>query len=471
MLNNFDNSPLFAISPIDGRYSEHTNSLREYFSEFALIRRRCEIELDYLLAFDDLKIFKPLTSSERERILTLRVNFDEKCAKRVKEIEATTRHDVKACEYFIRETLNIEEPNRIHFALTSEDVNNLSWTTLIRDYRDTVQLPQLRSIIQALTERVNEGRSSVFPTRTHGQFASPSTAGKEIAVYLSRFCNWAETLTSHRFRGKLNGATGTFAAHMSAAPNIDWISFARRFVESQRLDFNFFTTQIEDHDAWAHYFNITKQILNVIIDFDQDMWLYLMQGFYCEKTVAGEIGSSTMPHKVNPIRFENSEGNAQFAVAQLGFLADKLTRSRMQRDLSDSTVARNIGVALAHGHLSISETLSGLTRISLNKDACAKIASEHPEVLAEPVQTILRRFGAENPYESLKNLTRGRNDFGQCFVKSNIGSFANAVPQVSREECAKLLMELSPETYVGAAARICDEALTRALRWTRKEPL
>ncbi len=290
-----------------------------------------------------------------------------------------------------------------------------------------------------------------------------------MAVYLVRLCNAIDALSALRFRGKLNGATGTFAAHMSAAPHHDWPNFARRFVESLGLDFNGFTTQIEDHDAWANYFNITRQMLSIVVDFNQDMWLYLMQGLYCEKAVAGEVGSSTMPHKVNPIRFENSEGNAQFAAAQLVFLSDKLTRSRMQRDLSDSTVTRNIGTALAHGHLAIGETLSGLSRVSLNQEWCAKIVSEHPEVLAEPVQTVLRRFGAENPYEALKNLTRGRSDFGESFSPKHIGEFSKAVPKELQRDCEDLLKTLTPETYVGAAAQICDDALLRASRWTRKD--
>ncbi len=464
-------SALMAISPVDGRYADRTSHLREIFSEYALIRSRCEIELDYLLALEETNTFAPLLTEERARIQNLRNSLDEYAALRVKNIELTTKHDVKACEYFLIEALHLREPNRIHFGLTSEDVNNLAWTSLLRSYRDTVQIPQLKTLAQALAERVREGRESVFPTRTHGQFASPSTAGKEMAVFLTRLCNGLDNLAALRFRGKLNGATGTFAASISAAPNYDWRAFSRRFVESLGFEFNGCTTQIEDHDSWAQYFNITRMILNVVTDLDQDMWLYLMQGFYRETAVAGEVGSSTMPHKINPIRFENSEGNSQFACAQLSFLADKLTRSRMQRDLSDSTVTRNMGTAFAHAHLAVAETMSGLARLSLNRDYCKKVVAEHPEVLAEPVQTILRRFGAENPYEALKDLTRGRTDTGDAFAPENLTIFANTtgVSETHKKEVVALLQSLKPELYFGAATAVADEALARCAHWTRKE--
>jgi adenylosuccinate lyase len=464
-------STLFAISPVDGRYADRTSPLREFFSEYALIRARCVVELDYLVALEQTRIFSPLSADEKSKIQLLRNGFNETHALRVKEIESTTKHDVKAVEYFLCEFLQISEPNRIHFGLTSEDVNNLSWSMLLKSYRDTVQIPQLKKLAKTLSERVSEGLDTVFPTRTHGQFASPSTAGKEMAVFLSRLCNALDLLAAHKFKGKLNGATGTFAASLSAAPNINWIAFAQKFVESFGFEFNSCTTQIEDHDSWAQYFNISRQIMNILIDINQDMWLYLMQGLYKEKSVAGEVGSSTMPHKINPIRFENSEGNALIANAQLSFLADKLTRSRMQRDLSDSTVTRTIGVALAHGHLATAETISGFSRLILNRELCIQTVQEHPEILAEPVQTILRRFGAQNPYEALKELTRGRSDTGNAFSPENLAQFSTA-PGIAQEHKAaaeSLLINLKPELYFGSAVEVARDALERSKKWTGKD--
>ena len=462
---------LFAISPVDGRYADRTAPLRNHFSEFALIRARCLVELDYLLALEQVRIFPALSAEEKERIQNLRASFNETHALRVKEIESTTKHDVKAVEYFLCEELNLDEPNRIHFGLTSEDVNNLAWSLLLRDYRDNIQIPQLKKLAQALAQRVTEGMDTVFPTRTHGQFASPSTAGKEMAVFLTRLCNGLTALSNHKFKGKLNGATGTFAASLSAAPNVNWRAFSQHFVESLGFDFNGCTTQIEDHDSWAQYFNLTRQVLNVVVDINQDMWLYLMQGFYREKSMAGEVGSSTMPHKINPIRFENSEGNALVANAQLSFLSDKLTRSRMQRDLSDSTVTRTMGVAFAHGHIAISETIAGFARVLLNKDLCEATAKEHPEVLAEPVQTILRRFGAKNPYEALKELTRGRSDTGSAFAPENLALFANApgIEITQKPIVENLLVNLRPHLYFGAAKEVATEALERSSHWIRKD--
>jgi adenylosuccinate lyase len=464
-------SALFAISPVDGRYSDRTSTLREFFSEYALIRARCLIELDYLNALEQTRIFSPLTTDEKARIQSLSEGFNETHALRVKEIEATTKHDVKAVEYFLCEFLQISEPNRIHFGLTSEDVNNLSWSMLLKNYRDTVQVPQLKKLAKTLADRVTEGIDTVFPTRTHGQFASPSTAGKEMAVFLTRLCNVLDPLSKHKFKGKLNGATGTFSASLSAAPNINWMAFSQKFVESLGFEFNGCTTQIEDHDSWALYFSLTRQSLNILTDINQDMWLYLMQGLYKEKSVVGEVGSSTMPHKINPIRFENSEGNALFANAQLSFLSDKLTRSRMQRDLSDSTVTRTVGVALAHGHLAVGETIAGFSRLVLNRELCLQTVQEHPEILAEPVQTILRRFGAKNPYEALKALTRGRSDSSSAFAPENLPLFSNA-PGIAEENKAaveNLLMNLKPELYYGAAIEVAKDALVRCEKWIRKD--
>ena len=446
------------ISPLDGRYRERLRGLDDYFSEFALVRARCEIELRYLLALDDAGVFPALSSGERERVAALLSGFASADFERVKDIESQTRHDVKSCEIFLRERLDLNRPNLIHFGLTSADVNNLAYGLILSRFRDEIQLPQVRELLEKLAELADEWKAIPFPARTHGQAASPTTAGKEIAVFASRLLRQAEQLRVFRFRGKLSGATGTLASFVVAFPHHDWAGFARGFVESLHLEPNDCTTQIEDGDNLAEYFHIIERIHGIVLDLDLDLWEYLSRGDLVQRAVAGEVGSSTMPHKVNPIRFENSEGNLTIASALLDALASKLTRSRMQRDLSDSTVRRNIGVALGHGHLALGETVRGLDEITLDETLSRAKVDAVPAVLAEAVQTVLRAEGVDNPYELLKQFTRGRAP-----SLEDLSSFVSNLP--ISEETKVRLTALRPSDYVGLAPAICEGVVERVRTW------
>ena len=448
-------TPGDALSPLDGRYGDRLAHLSDYFSEKALMRSRCEIELAWLEALDGTGLLSKLAGDERKRVDAARKGFSDQDFARIKEIEQTTRHDVKACELFLREKLALKNPNLVHFGLTSEDVNNLAYSRLLKRYLEREQVPLLKRVAARLADLAERWKAEPFPTRTHGQLASPSTAGKEFAVFLSRVLRIERQIAASRFRGKLGGATGNWSALLAAFPSFDWIAFSRRFVEDLGLELNLATTQIEDHDAWAGYFNLTRAANNVLLDLDQDVWMYLCLGYLREAARAGEVGSSTMPHKVNPIRFENSEGNLQLSNALLVELSNKLTRSRMQRDLSDSTVERNIGVALAHAHLAAEETLAGLERIELDSARCRRELEESPELLAEPIQTILRTAGVADPYELLKQLTRGKDVGGEA-----LHTFIESLPV---DEVVKArLRALKTVEYVGAATRICEEVVAQA---------
>ena len=446
------------ISPLDGRYREQLSELPDVFSEFALMRERCRVELDYLEALDSTGLFAPLTADERERIEWVREGFDDDAFARIKEIEAETNHDVKACEILLRERLGLANPNLLHFGLTSEDVNNLAYGRLLDRYRTKIQLPQMHQLISLLADLSDRWSSAVFPARTHGQPASPTTFGKELAVFLSRLLRQAETLEAFRFRGKLAGATGTHAACFVSFPAYDWRGFSKQFVESLGLLPNPCTTQIEDHDTLAEYFAIVSRINGIVVDLDTDLWLYISHGYILQKAVAGEVGSSTMPHKVNPIRFENSEGNITIANALLFAMAEKLTRSRMQRDLSDMTVRRNIGVALAHGYLAIEQTMKGLARIDLNHGVLRAVVANTPEVLAEAYQTVLRAAGVENPYELLRNLTRG-----ETVALENLHAWIDRLGVPG--DVAERLKSLRPVEYIGLAPEICMDVVDRARAW------
>ncbi|HHJ53259.1 MAG TPA: adenylosuccinate lyase, partial [Caldithrix abyssi] len=337
-------SDFHAISPLDGRYRQKLAHLSDYFSEFALMRSRVQVELRYLLVLDAAGLFAPLNHAEKQAIERQLDQFTDEDYRQIKEIESRINHDVKACEMFLRETLGLRQPNMIHFGLTSEDVNNLAYTLLLKEYLEREQLPQLRSLLEQLATLAESWCAVPFPARTHGQMASPTTGGKEMAVYINRLLRVYRFLRAFRFRGKLNGATGNFSALVAAFPQYDWIEFSRQFLQSLDLEYNPATTQIEDHDTWGAYFAIVRQLNNILLDFDRDMWLYLTLGYLVMEADAGAVGSSTMPHKVNPINFENSEGNLQISVALLNGITDKLGNSRLQRDLSDSTVERNKGV-------------------------------------------------------------------------------------------------------------------------------
>ncbi len=445
------------ISPLDGRYHGKLVFLSEYFSEFALMRTRCRIELLYLEVLAETGLWEGLSGAETKRLHAMKGSFTEEDFHRIKAIEGKIHHDVKACELFLRETLDLCGGNMIHFGLTSEDVNNLAYSSLFKEFREREQIPLLKEVIGKLCALAVQWKSVPFPARTHGQMASPTTAGKELAVYISRLLRQLRRLKELRFRGKLNGATGNFSAFTAAFPDFDWLEFSANFVRSLDLEPNIATTQIEDHDTWAEYFLIVKQIHNILIDFDRDMWLYLTLGYMSVVAHQQEVGSSTMPHKVNPINFENSEGNLEVANHLLGGLADRLTRSRLQRDLSDSTVTRNVGVALAHGILAQKEILKGLTRLRLNEEQCRQELEGSPELLTEPIQTILRREGVVAPYEKLKQLSRGRKptlrDIHDFITELDVG-----------EPVKEELRSLQVPEYTGYAARICQLVLDEANR-------
>ncbi len=459
----FDKYNMYAISPLDGRYSDKVGHLSTYFSEYALMSSRCRVELSYVIALNETKLFPKLYANEIDKMITIMESFSEEDYIQIKEIEKITKHDVKSCEVFLRQKINSKQVNNlIHFGLTSEDVNNLAYSLLFRDFMIKEHIPILEKLLRILINFAEMWKKIPFPTKTHGQKASPSTAGKEIAVYINRLIRQYCKLKSFCFLGKLNGAIGNFSALLSAFPNYNWDDFSNKFIKELGFIPNIATTQIEDHDTWAEYFNITRQINNIIIDMDTDFWLYISSDLFNEQTKEGEVGSSTMPHKVNPINFENSEGNLMLSNAILSMLSDKLCRSRMQRDLSDSTVTRNIGTALSYSYLAIIETINGLQKLRINEDKCISELENSPELLAEPIQTILRAEGIEDPYTILKQFTRGKK-----ITKENLLNFIQDIPNISNN--ARLRIEsLKPTLYIGDAIRICDNVLNLAKKELEK---
>jgi adenylosuccinate lyase len=447
-----------AVSPLDGRYASRMTKHGEYFSEYALMYYRCKMELLYILALDEVKLFAPLSAEEKAKIQDCIDNFTETDYKRIKAIEDVTKHDVKACEMFLRERTGLRDVNMIHFALTSEDANNLAYTFMLKDYSEKVQLPQIRQLLEKLMELAEKWKTAPFPCRTHGQKASPSTAGKEISVYINRIARIYKDMKSFRFYGKLGGAVGNYSAMLAAFPDFDWLSFCHKFMLAQNIEPNIATTQIEDHDSWAAYFDLSRRLNNIVMDLDVDCWLYISYELFYEKSNANEVGSSTMPHKVNPINFENSEGNLMLSNALLTVMSDKLCRSRMQRDLSDSTVQRNMGVALGHAYLAIGETLRGLEKLQLNESNCIAELNDSPELLAEPIQTILKIVGVDDPYTLLKKASRGQKP-----TKEDLVQLVNSleIDQLIKDRCNNL----ESINYIGDAVRICDLVLqqTKAL--------
>ncbi len=450
----------YEISPLDGRYGKRLQQLGAYFSEYALMRARCEVELRYVLALDETGLFAALSDDEKARIAAALEQFSDDDYQKIKTIEQTTRHDVKACEIFLREKIRLRDSNLIHFALTSEDANNLAYNLMLKGYLEQQHLPQLRHLIEQLCRLAAEWKTIPFPARTHGQKASPTTAGKEVAVFINRLLRQYRKVSAFTFSGKLNGAVGNFSAMLAAFPDYDWMAFSYKFVESLGMTPNIATTQIEDHDTWAEYFNITRQINNIVIDLNQDFWTYISRDLFHEETQAGEIGSSTMPHKVNPINFENSEGNLMLSNTLLGLLSEKLCRSRMQRDLSDSTVERNIGVAFAHSYLAITETLKGLQKVRINTSECLAELENSPELLAEPIQTILKIAGVDDPYSLLKQVTRGK-----AISYEKLHQFIEDL-QIDKDVKTRL-KNLQVPSYFGDAERICDAVLEQATDLTR----
>lgn len=444
---------LTAVSPVDGRYGSRTSALRPIFSEYGLIRNRVLVEvrwLQRLAAHAGVTEVAPFSDTANAALNELAENFQLEHAERVKEFERTTNHDVKAVEYLLKEQAQklpelAKVTEFIHFACTSEDINNLSHALMLREGRDDVLLPLMRKLAESLRALSVEFADVPMLSRTHGQPASPTTLGKEFANVVYRLERQIAQTAAIPLLGKINGAVGNYNAHLSAYPEIDWEANAKEFIEGDLgLTFNPYTTQIEPHDYIAELFDAVARFNTILIDFDRDVWGYISLGYFKQKTVAGEIGSSTMPHKVNPIDFENSEGNLGIANAIFQHLASKLPISRWQRDLTDSTVLRNLGVGMAHSVIAYEATLKGVGKLELNAAKIAEDLDHCWEVLAEPVQTVMRRYGIENPYEKLKDLTRGKGISAEA-----LQTFIETLDLP--EEAKVQLRALTPANYIGNA--------------------
>ena len=448
-------STLNALAPLDGRYASKLDALRPWLSESAFMKQRVFVEIHWLLALGSagLADVPAISKADADFLLSLANAFTDADAQRIKEIEAVTNHDVKAVEYFLKEKVSgrpdlLKASEFIHFACTSEDINNTAHGLMLRGARDTVLLPQLRKIHDALTELALANASVPMLSRTHGQPASPTTLGKEIANIAKRLERAIAAIATVPLLGKMNGAVGNYNAHLSAYPDFDWEGFAREVVEQRLgLQFNPYTIQIEPHDGMAELFDAIARANTILLDMDRDFWAYISLGYFKQRTKAGEIGSSTMPHKVNPIDFENSEGNLGVANALLRHLAEKLPLSRWQRDLTDSTVLRNLGPAFGHSVLAYDSAMRGIGKLEVNTAAIAADLDACWEVLAEPVQTVMRRYGIENPYEQLKELTRGKG-INQADLQVFIRGLA--IP----EDAKARLLEMTPSSYLGKAVEL-----------------
>jgi adenylosuccinate lyase len=449
-----DLTPLSALSPLDGRYHGKVAALRDHFSELALMRYRVLVEVEWLKALSreaaipEVPRFSAPTISQLDALVA---NFSVADGETVKAIESKTNHDVKAIEYFLKEKLAgnteiVKVAEFIHFACTSEDINNLCHGLMLKRARDSVMLPALDGIIEKLAALAHEFAATAMLAHTHGQPASPTTLGKEMANVAWRLKRARERIAGVRLLGKINGAVGNYNAHLAAYPEVDWEKFARDFVEKLGLEFNPYTIQIEPHDAIAELFDACARANTILLDLDRDVWGYISLGYFKQKLKEGEVGSSTMPHKVNPIDFENSEGNLGIANALLRHMSEKLPVSRWQRDLTDSTVLRNMGVALGYTLLAYDSCLKGLNKLEANPQRLAADLEENWEVLAEPIQTVMRRYGVSGAYEQLKELTRGKG-----ITRETLHAFINgltAIPQAERQR----LLALTPASYIGKAA-------------------
>ena len=443
---------LTAISPVDGRYGSKVSVFRSIFSEYGLIRNRVTVEIRWLqqLAAHPAITEVPAFSAEANAFLDKLVSeFSLADAERIKEIERTTNHDVKAVEYLIKEKIaDIPELHAVtefvHFACTSEDINNLSHALMLREGLDHGLLPGMEKVVDKLAELAREHAEQPMLSRTHGQTASPTTVGKELANVVYRLRRQLMQIREVEIMGKINGAVGNYNAHLSAYPDVDWAANAEEFVESLGLDWNPYTTQIEPHDYIAELYDAIARFNTILIDLDRDIWGYISLGYFKQKTVAGEIGSSTMPHKVNPIDFENSEGNLGIANAIFGHLSAKLPISRWQRDLTDSTVLRNLGVGFAHSLIAYEASLKGLGKLEINPARLNEDLNNAWEVLAEPIQTVMRRYNIEKPYEKLKDLTRGKTMSAEV-IKNFVETLE--IPEEAKAE----LRTLTPDTYIGNA--------------------
>jgi len=454
-----DFNPISALSPLDGRYAAKVSALRPLLSEYGLMHRRVQVEVEWFIALSDagFKEFKPLSSAARARLRRLVKKFSEADAEEIKAIERTTNHDVKAVEYWIKRSFEgntsvhgelLTASEFVHFACTSEDINNTSHALMLKAARDEVMLPALDGIVATLRRMAHQFAAVPMLSRTHGQTASPTTVGKEIANVVARLVTARARIAAVRPLAKMNGAVGNFNAHLSAWPKHDWEKFSKNVIEKQlKLTFNPYTIQIEPHDYMAELFDAFTRANTILIDWSRDVWGYISLGYFKQKTKAGEIGSSTMPHKVNPIDFENAEGNFGLASAVLTHLSQKLPVSRWQRDLTDSTVLRNMGVGLGYALLGYDSLAKGLGKLEVNEAALAADLDAAWEVLAEPIQTVMRRFGLPNPYEQLKELTRGK-----AITQESIRAFIEGL-DLPKAEKARLL-KLTPGGYTGLAQEL-----------------
>ena len=450
-------STLSALSPLDGRYASKTDGLRPWLSEAAFMKQRVQVEVHWLIALSQAKLpdFPSFSANAEAVLLKLVADFSDVDTERIKAIEAVTNHDVKAVEYWMKEKVvghaELEKASEfIHFACTSEDINNTSHGLMLKGARQEVILPKLRELLSALTNLAVVNADVPMLSRTHGQPASPTTLGKEMANVAMRLQRAIANIEKVPLLGKMNGAVGNYNAHLSAYPDVDWEKFSKEVVEKRLgLEFNPYTIQIEPHDYMAELFDAVARANTILLDMNRDIWGYISVGYFKQKTKAGEIGSSTMPHKVNPIDFENSEGNLGIANALLKHLSEKLPVSRWQRDLTDSTVLRNLGTALGHSLLAYDSALKGLGKLETNPERLAEDLNNCWEVLAEPVQTVMRRFGVPNPYEQLKELTRGKG-----ITPEGLRSFIQglAIP----DHAKKLLLEMTPASYIGKATELAQ---------------
>lgn len=445
---------LTALSPLDGRYASKCDALRPYLSEFGLMHARITVEIRWLQALaghPEITEISPFSNETNAKLNAIIDNFSLENAERIKEIERTTNHDVKAVEYFLKEQIaDIDELKNagefIHFACTSEDINNLSHALMLKSGRD-ILAQSMQAIIDNIANLAEKYADVPMLSRTHGQTASPTTLGKEMANVAYRLYRQIKQFKSVELLGKINGAVGNYNAHLSAYPNIDWAKHSQSFVESLGLTFNPYTTQIEPHDYMAELFDSLRRFNTILIDFNRDVWGYISLGYFKQKLKEGEVGSSTMPHKVNPIDFENSEGNLGIANAVLAHLGEKLPISRWQRDLTDSTVLRNMGVGFAQSLIAFEACLKGIGKLELNEQRLAEDLDNAQEVLAEPIQTVMRRYNVEKPYEKLKALTRGQAMTRDMMVNFVNGDELSQVPETDRQRLA----ELTPATYIGNA--------------------
>ncbi|HYL60914.1 MAG TPA: adenylosuccinate lyase [Candidatus Acidoferrales bacterium] len=449
---------LLAITPIDGRYRARTRMLERYFSEFALIRYRVRIEVEWYLSLADnseVDALPPLSAATAKKLRAIFTDLSLEDARRVKQLEAETNHDVKAVEYFVKEkiaTLDAKLPlEMVHFACTSEDINNLAYALILKEFTRDELIPRIESAVAPIAALAHRYRATPMLARTHGQEASPTTVGKELAIFSARIARQVGQLRAQEFLGKLNGAVGNFNAHHFAYPDVDWLAHSRAFVEGLGLIWNPLTTQIESHDFIAELFGILTRIDTILLGFCRDMWAYISIGYFAQRAVEGETGSSTMPHKINPIDFENCEGNLGVASALFEHLAQKLPVSRWQRDLTDSTAIRSIGTAFGHVIVALASLERGLARVEVNELRIAEDLDDEQswEVVAEAIQTLMRRHHLPRPYETLKELTRGRR-----IDRKVIDEFVASLPLDGAAKRA--LSQLSPRNYVGLAARLVE---------------